>query len=110
MFSTAVDSNEYVETILSLSVGATWDADAASMLQDELTSIMREYPRESAHQLSLLPSSDLHSIAVFLWDGPHVRQSQLSVIEPLKEFNPSVHAVLKGAFDSRMKDDGGNWD
>jgi hypothetical protein len=87
--SRVVPSDAYIRKVVSLSVGARWDADNIEALRTELMEIWTDRTQAFTRELARLDEAQERSVWVFLFDGPAPSNLPISQAVRLEVCNAS---------------------
>ncbi|MEM1269827.1 MAG: hypothetical protein AAGI08_07245 [Bacteroidota bacterium] len=92
-----VPQDTMISRLLRLGVGGRWDADAISMLQQEIDQAMEIHSGKTLEVLAGFSDEDLASLFRFYFDGPHPPDEIPAKLNPLMEADARVAAAITEA-------------
>jgi len=99
-----IGQKEFINKIYGIVKNAVWEADAPTILQDNLTLLIIKSPKEILSLLTIKPKKEVESFWIFVFDGSSTYDLQnkekfKKIYSKINALNPKQAELIKQVFE-----------
>lgn len=100
----SIDTSTYLNKIIDICIGGSWDADAVSYLQHEVRTVTSQSVESFSQHLSNRTQEEVKSFWRFYFDEPYPPEKLPEELEQIKKLNEQVYLLMVSALSEVQKE------